>query len=60
MFNFLTSHGFEQVIKEYTTIGGTLLDAVYVCGNLSVCAGILEAWYSYHRPVYIVANEPRI
>ena len=60
VFNFLTSHGFEQVIKDYTTIRGTLLDAVYVHGNLSVCAGILEAWYSYHRPVYIVGNKPKI
>ena len=58
VLNFFISHNFKQLIKDYTTSRGSLLDAIYFFGNLSVCSGILNTWFSYHEPVYIIANKP--
>ena len=52
ILNVMTSNGYTQIIKQGTTLGNTLLDAVYVKNVDVQSSGVLQAHYSYHDPVY--------
>ena len=57
IFNAFSFHGFKQIIRGNTTRGGTLLDVIYFRGNNDVQSGVLQSWYSYHEPIYIVCDK---
>ena len=45
--------GYSQVITQATTLGNTLLDAVYVKNVTMINSGVLQTFYSYHDAVFL-------
>ena len=56
IFSFLLENGFKQLVNDSTTSGGTLLDVIYFRGNMNVNAGVLQSYYSYHEPTFVICN----
>ena len=55
---FMELHGFKQIVTQPTTDGGTLLDHVYLHGNLDVSLDIVQTYYSYHNMVLLDITIP--
>lgn len=50
----LQERGYTQLIKHYTTDNRTLIDHIYTnVPHLVQSAGVLESYYSDHKPVFI-------
>ena len=60
IFNYLTSLGYKQLIKEATTEKDSLLDPMYVLErNLSnvTAVGVIPTYYSYHDAVFCIVDQ---
>ena len=44
-------HGFQQTISSATTEDGTLIDHVYIAGNVEGTFSVMPTYYSYHDAV---------
>ncbi|KAK3104821.1 hypothetical protein FSP39_011007 [Pinctada imbricata] len=51
--SFMTSRNFRQVVTSATTENGTLIDHVYVTGNIDVTTKIIPTYYSDHEAVLV-------
>ena len=53
LINLMNELGFSQNVNEYTTDSGTIIDLLFVNFELDKeSCGALEAYYSYHRPIW--------
>ncbi|CAG2211667.1 unnamed protein product [Mytilus edulis] len=55
---FMAKQGFSQVVSHPTTDGDTLIDHVYLYGNLQISAEIIQTYYSYHNMVSLNIKLP--
>jgi endonuclease/exonuclease/phosphatase (EEP) superfamily protein YafD len=46
---FMEQQGFTQFVTCSTTDGNTLIDHVYLCGNLQLSVECVQTYYSYHN-----------
>lgn len=51
--NLMLGFGFKQHIREFTTCYSTTLDHVYSNINTTAAAGVLDCYFSDHKPVFI-------
>ncbi|XP_063436424.1 uncharacterized protein LOC134717858 [Mytilus trossulus] len=59
ILDYMTSKGFQQLVEEATTEGGTLIDHVYVKGCSKVEVKGIPTYYSYHDAVSIMLKDSR-
>ncbi|CAG2195294.1 unnamed protein product [Mytilus edulis] len=55
---FMAKQGFSQVVSHPTTDGDTLIDHVYLYGNLQISTEIIQTYYSYHNMVSLNIKLP--
>ena len=57
----LCSHGMRQLIMEETTNNHTTIDLIFTnIEELSVRSGVLESYYSHHKPVWISVDVNKL
>ena len=49
----MISNGYSQAITQSTTLGNTLLDALYIKNVNVMNSGVLQTFYSYHDAVFV-------
>ena len=49
----MISNGYSQAITQSTTLGNTLLDALYIKNVHVMNSGVLQTFYSYHDAVFV-------
>ena len=55
----IEQRGYKQLIKQYTTDNQTLIDHIFTnVPHLVVSTGVLESYYSDHKPIYISLGAP--
>ncbi|XP_063446963.1 uncharacterized protein LOC134726488 [Mytilus trossulus] len=59
ILDYMTSKGFQQLVEEATTEGGTLIDHVYVKGCSKVEVKGIPTYYSYHDAVSVMLKDGR-
>ncbi|VDI40819.1 Hypothetical predicted protein [Mytilus galloprovincialis] len=59
ILDYMTSKGFQQLVEEATTEGGTLIDHVYVKGCSKVEVKGIPTYYSYHDAVSVMLKDSR-
>ncbi|XP_063411255.1 uncharacterized protein LOC134694188 [Mytilus trossulus] len=52
--DFMASFGFEQLVQEATTEGGTLIDHVYIKSCVKVQVSVIPTYYSYHDAISVI------
>ncbi|XP_063435688.1 uncharacterized protein LOC134716608 [Mytilus trossulus] len=52
--DFMASFGFEQLVQEATTEGGTLIDHVYIKSCEKVQVSVIPTYYSYHDAISVI------
>ncbi|VDI36707.1 Hypothetical predicted protein [Mytilus galloprovincialis] len=57
---FMTHQGFTQVVSHPTTDGNTLIDHVYLHGNLQLDVDVVQTYYSYHNMVALHIKRPTL
>ncbi|XP_071142082.1 uncharacterized protein [Mytilus edulis] len=57
---FMAKQGFSQIVSHPTTDGDTLIDHVYLHGNLQISAEIIQTYYSYHNMVSLNIKLPTV
>ncbi|XP_071137022.1 uncharacterized protein [Mytilus edulis] len=55
---FMAKQGFSQIVSHPTTDGDTLIDHVYLYGNLQISTEIIQTYYSYHNMVSLNIKMP--
>ncbi|XP_071145215.1 uncharacterized protein [Mytilus edulis] len=55
---FMSKQGFAQIVTNPTTDGNTLIDHVYLHGNLQISVEVIQTYYSYHNMVSLNIKLP--
>lgn len=50
---FMENNGFTQIVKFFTTEGGTTLDHVYISNSIEAHTKRFSTFYSYHEGVFL-------
>ena len=58
--DFMSKQGFAQIVSHPTTDGDTLIDHVYLHGNLQISVEIIQTYYSYHNMVSLRIKLPTV
>ncbi|CAG2195134.1 unnamed protein product [Mytilus edulis] len=58
--DFMAKQGFAQIVSEPTTDGDTLIDHVYLHGNLQISVEVIQTYYSYHNMVSLRIKLPTV
>jgi hypothetical protein len=54
---FMQRNGFTQLVNKPTTDGGTLIDHVYVHGEIQISMEVKQTYYSYHNMVVLTIKQ---
>ena len=54
---FMQRNGFTQLVNKSTTDGGTLIDHVYVHGEIQISMEVKQTYYSYHNTVVLTIKQ---
>ncbi|XP_071153509.1 uncharacterized protein [Mytilus edulis] len=57
---FMAIQGFAQIVSKPTTDGDTLIDHVYLNGNLKISVEVMQTYYSYHNMVSLRIKLPTL
>ncbi|XP_071150816.1 uncharacterized protein [Mytilus edulis] len=57
---FMAIQGFAQIVSNPTTDGDTLIDHVYLNGNLKISVEVMQTYYSYHNMVSLRIKLPTL